>query len=246
MIRGLWTSAGAMTPAVRAQEILANNMANATTGGFRQDRLAFHREVGSGAAASPAGVGGPADPAAAAAPSLVDRLDLSSGALETTEDRYHLALSGPGFFTVEGPEGDLYTRDGSLRRAADGTLLHRSGYPILTEGGTITVPPSADFTVASDGTVLVNGAPAGKLRIAALSDPLALSHAGAGLVRSDVPGDTDESTRVIQGSLEGANVDPVGTMVEMMSLLRSFEANQRAIVAQDGSLGRLIQWAAGS
>jgi flagellar basal-body rod protein FlgF len=245
MIRGLWTSAGAMGPAMRAQEILANNMANAATGGFRQDRLAFHREVASGAAAS-APSGAPGEPGSSASPTLVQKVDTSAAALETTGDRYHLAVTGSGFFTVQGPDGELYTRDGSLRIGEDGTLLHRSGYPILTEGGTITVPPSADFVVNPDGTVLVNGSPAGKLRLTTLSDPQALSHAGAGLVRSDTPGETDTSSRVLQGSLEGANVDPIGTMVEMMSLLRGFEANQRAITAQDGSLGKLIQWAAGS
>jgi flagellar basal-body rod protein FlgF len=261
MIRGLWISAGGMTPAVRAQEILANNLANAATGGFRQDRLAFHRELspateGQGVArvagvagtAGTVGAAGPSSGAAtagSAAPSLVDRLDLSAGSMETTGSKFHLAVSGPGYLVVQGPDGELYTRDGTLQRATDGTLQHRSGYPILSEGGAISVPPGADFTVAADGTVFVDGSPSGKLRVVALPDPTAVHHAGAGLLSSDVPGETDSASRVVQGSLEGANVDPVLTMVDMMGLLRGFEANQKAIVAQDGSLGRLIQWAAG-
>jgi flagellar basal body rod protein FlgG len=251
MIRGLYTSAAAMTPAMRAQEILANNLANAATGGFRQDRLAFHRIAGGEPAAGPPGAAGAASApgasgpdAPSARPELIERVDLSPGSTEATGSRFHLAVSGPGFFVVQGPEGELYTRDGTTQLGPDGSLLHRSGYPLLTEGGGVTVPPGAEFAVGSDGMVYIDGAPAGKLRLAALSDPTGLRHAGAGLLQSGTPAESDTTSRVLQGSLEGANVDPVLTMVDMMTLLRGFEANQKAILAQDGSLGRLIQWAA--
>jgi flagellar basal-body rod protein FlgF len=257
MIRGLWISAAALSPTTRAQEILANNLANAGTGGFRQDRVAFERVVQAAGAAS--GATGAAAPAGApgalgvsgveeglgAAPRLITRLDPGPGPLETTDSPYHLAVAGPGYFAVQGPDGELYTRDGTLQLAPDGTLLHRSGYPLLTEGGALTVPPGGDFTVASDGTVSVNGESRGKLRVVALPDPSSLSHAGTGLLRSAIPGEADATSRVIQGSLEGANVDPVLAMVDMVTLLRGFEANQRAIIAQDGTLGRLVQWANG-
>jgi flagellar basal-body rod protein FlgF len=244
MIRGLMVSADAMTPIQHAQEILSNNLANAVTGGFRQDRLAFHQAEESARGASlPAGSA--VESGSAAAPELVEQLDFRVGPLQATQDRLNLAISGPGFFVVQGPQGELYTRDGSLRLGADGTLLHRSGYPILTEGGPITLPPSAEFTVAADGTAMVNGAAAGKLRLVALPDTKGVQHAGEGLVRSDTPAETDAGSRVVQGFLEGANVDPVSTMVDMMALLHNYEANQKAILTQDGSLGRLIQWAAG-
>jgi flagellar basal-body rod protein FlgF len=255
MIRGLWISAGAMSPAMRAQEILANNLANAATGGFRQDRVAFEQVVlqaGAASASSAASAGASAsegvfgaEEGAGAAPRLVTRLDAGPGPLETTESPFNLAVAGPGYLAVQGPEGELYTRDGTLQLSPDGTLLHRSGYALLTEGGAITVPPGGSFTVASDGTVSINGEARGKLRVVALPDPASLSHAGAGLLRSAVPGEADTTSRVIQGSLEGANVDPVLAMVDMVSLLRGFEANQRAIIAQDGTLGRLVQWANG-
>jgi flagellar basal body rod protein FlgG len=257
MIRGLWISAAALSPTTRAQEILANNLANAATGGFRQDRVAFERVVQDvGAASDATGTAAPAGTRGAsgmpgveeglgAAPRLVTRIDPGPGPLETTDSPFHLAVSGPGYFAVQGPDGELYTRDGTLQLAPDGTLLHRSGYPLLTEGGALTVPPGGAFSVASDGTVSVNGESGGKLRVVTLSDPSSLSHAGTGLLRSAAPGEADATSRVIQGSLEGANVDPVLAMVDMVSLLRGFEANQRAIIAQDGTLGRLVQWANG-
>jgi len=266
MIRGVHISAGALGPAMRAQEILANNLANASAGAFRQDRIAFHRALGGllpdasgdgtapaeaqgGAGATAAGLAGGADVAAeavsSAAPTVTARLDLGPGPLETTGGRLHLAVNGPGFFAVQGPEGELYTRDGSLRLGPDGDMLHRSGYPLLTEGGALRVPPGSEFTVAADGTVFLDGSPAGKLRLVALPDVAGLRHAGQGLLSSAVPGEADASSQVIQGALEGSNVDPVLAMVDMVALLREFEANQRSLLVQDGSLGRLISWAAG-
>jgi len=165
--------------------------------------------------------------------------------METTGNRLHLAVSGNGFLAVQGPEGELYTRDGALRLSEDGTVVHRSGYPLLTEGGAITIPPGSSFDVASDGTVFIDGAPGGKIRVAALPDASEIRHAGAGLVSYTGEAEADTSSGLVQGALEGSNVDPVSTMVEMMALVRGMEANQKAIVAQDGSLGRLIQWAAG-
>jgi flagellar basal body rod protein FlgG len=287
MIRGIWISASAMEPMIRAQEILANNLANAGTSGFRQDRFAFHGAntpglpTGpAGAAAEPAGAAprltgssgnasgaaaaatGAASPSTAAssptaarpgsaaqlgsaeAPVLTGKIDLESASFETTGDQFHLAIAGPGFFTVQGPEGELYSRDGTLQRATDGTILHHSGYPLMTEGGNLVVPKGSELTVGLDGTAFVDGSAVGKLRIAAL-DSQQLSHAGAGLVRSAQPAGTDTESRVLQGSIEGANVNGVLAMIEMMELQRGFEANQRAILTQDGSLGRLVQWASG-
>lgn len=257
MIRGLFISAAALSPTTRAQEILANNLANSATGGFRQDRVAFERVVqeagaavgatgtgaGTGTSGAVSGLG--VEEASGAAPRLVTRLDPGPGPLETTDSPYHLAVSGPGYLAVQGPDGELYTRDGTLQLAPDGTLLHRSGYPLLTEGGALTIPPGGALSVASDGTVSVNGESRGKIRVVTLPDPSSLSHGGTGLLRSAVPGEADTTSRVIQGSLEGANVDPVLAMVDMVTLLRGFEANQRAIIAQDGTLGRLVQWANG-
>ncbi len=245
MIRGLWISAAALDPAAKAQEILANNLANVQTGGFRQDRLAFHRVAADALGAPAPPPFGPAADTRVAAPILAQTVDLSEGTVETTSNPEHVALQGPGFFAVQGPSGELYTRDGSLHRGTDGTVLHQSGYPLLTDSGPLVVPPDSEMVVGSDGTVFVDGTPRGRLKVVSLPDPTALRHAGRGLIASDQPGVEDRSSRVVQGALESGNVDPVGSMVEMMSLVRTYEANQRAILTQDQSLGRLISWASG-
>ncbi len=258
MIRGLYVSAGAMTPAMRAQEILANNLANVSTGGFRQDRLAFHglldrrtaaamEERAQAAEGLPAGgvPGDPGRPHGTVTPGLASGMDLSAGAMETTGNALHLAVTGTGFLGVQGPDGELYTRDGALRLTDEGTLVHRSGYPLITGGGALMLPPGATFDVASDGTVLINGTPGGRISLFTLPEAAMIRHAGAGLISYAGDAEGDTASTLVQGALEGSNVDPVSIMVEMMALLRGMEANQKAISAQDGSLGRLIQWAAG-
>ena len=225
MNRGIQVSAAALTPLSRAQEILANNLANVSTTGFRQDRIGFERLL------------------ASATPSLGRQIALDPGALDTTGGVLDLALVGPGFFTVQTPDGLAYTRDGSLSLDAEGQLVHRSGNPIVGEGGPIQLPPGATFEVAADGTVRVNGAAEGRLQIVTFTDPSTLRHAGRGLLTSETPGETLETARVAQGSIEASNVDPVGTMVEMMTLLRSFEANHSALMTQDQTLAQLVRWA---
>ena len=246
MNRALRTAATGMYAQQLTVDVIANNLANVNTTGFKQDRFAFHRELAAGASApagSGASGGGVVQNSPAGVPQLVGKLDVSPGSFETTGSPLHLSISGPGFFAVQGPEGELYTRDGSLLRGADGTITTRSGYPLLTDGGTLTVSPSAALAFGADGTVYVDGSPQGKVKLVALPDASQITHAGSGLVRSAQPAQEDTVSRVVQGSLEGANVDPVSTMVQMTELLHDYQANQSALLTQDGSLGKLIQWA---
>ncbi|MCA9756801.1 MAG: flagellar basal-body rod protein FlgF [Candidatus Eisenbacteria bacterium] len=259
MNRGIRVSAAALTPLARAQEILANNLANVSTTGFREDRVGFERllaataQPGPGGANAGAQAGGTPAPGAAgagggagaslAAPALGRRVDLESGAIDTTGGPLDLALVGPGFFTVQTPDGPAYTRDGSLSLDPEGQLVHRSGNPLLGEGGPITLAAGSLFEVDTDGTVRVDGEAQGRLQVVTFDDPTTLRHAGRGLLASDTPGTPLETARVVQGSLESSNVDPVGTMVEMMTVLRSFEANHNALMTQDQTLAQLVRWA---
>lgn len=261
MNRGIRVSAAALTPLARAQEILANNLANVSTTGFREDRVGFERllattaQPGTGGAnagvqpggAAPTGAGATGGPNAAgalgAAPALGRKVDLEAGALDTTGGPLDLAIVGPGFFTVQTPDGPAYTRDGSFSLDAEGQLVHRSGNPLMGEGGPITLAAGSVFEVDTDGTVRVDGEAQGRLQVVSFTDPTTLRHAGRGLLASDVPGEPLETARVVQGSLESSNVDPVGTMVEMMTVLRSFEANHNALMTQDQTLAQLVRWA---
>ena len=233
-MRGLVTSGSVLQPAFDLQQILANNLANSGVAGFRADRAAFERIL----EAHPLR---PGDPLARIG--LTARIDESSGPLEETGQPLHLALQGPGYFAVSTPEGERYTRMGDFVLGAEGALQTRSGAQIQTENGPVVVPAAGEFVVAPDGGVLVNGQPAGRLRIVTFPDPTGLRHLGQGLLASDAEPEAAAGYQILQGRLEGSNVSPIHTMVEMMALLRFAEANQRAFQAQDGALEGLIQWA---
>ncbi len=239
MVKGIHTSGGAMRAALVAQEILANNLANAGTTGFRQTKTAFRL--------SPA-MGPPTDGAAPTAPmpEVVTRMDQAPGAFQVTEAPLDFAIRGDGFFAVQTDDGERYTRGGHFRLAEDGTLVTSQGHPVLADGGPVVVPLDAQLEVGADGSLIASGQSLGRLQVITFEEGTGgLRYVGSGLLAADGEPVPAEDAQVLQGVLESPNVSPVQAMVDMIALMRHFEMNQRAIRTQDETLGRLIDWARG-
>lgn len=235
MVKGILASAGAMRPALLAQDILANNLANARTDGFRGDRTAFQL------VASRAPGGGPIEETALA-PQLATRIDPRPGSFQVTDRPLDVALQGDGYFVVNTPDGERYTRAGHFLTSAEGSLVTPAGHEVLADGGAITLPGGAQVTITAQGQVLADGNLLGQLQVVSFPDEPAFSHAGGGLLATDSGAEPAENVRVLQGVIEGPNVEPVQAMVDMITLLRHFEMNQKALQAQDESLGNLLSW----
>ncbi len=209
--------------------MLANNLANAGTAGYKGDREFYGLYVSSEAA----------DPLAAGlAPStmpVIERhwTDYSQGTLTPTGNPLDLALSGEGFFGVNGPSGVLYTRNGDFRLSAAGILTTAEGYAVRTvAGGVIQAGSSSPPEVSADGTVQQDGAVLGQLAIAGFQDSPALLTQGAGYFRA-APGAVEASvagTEVQQGKIEAANISPAEGAVRLVSIMRQFEMLQKAIL----------------
>lgn len=234
MVKGILTSAGAMRPALAAHSILANNLANANTAGFRQDRVAFQQLL-AGEPGSPA-------TALAGAPGLTTGLDLTAGAYEVTDRPLDVAIQGEGFFVVQTPDGPRYTRGGQLKVGDGGVLATPQGHPLMGDGGPLTVPPEGAVSIAPSGEVRSGDTLIGRLQIVRLPEGSTPEHTGGGLLAVDGEVGPAPRARVLQGVVEGANVEPVQAMVDMITLLRHFEMNQKALQAQDESLGHLLSW----
>ena len=227
-------------------EILSNNIANANTVGFKQDKTQFQAYYASALENS--------NPQTAASTNasqaadfwfeLTSHTDHSSGPLRKTGNRFDLAIKGNGFFCVETPEGIQYTRRGNFGIDVNGNLVTREGWPVLGEGGEIYVESQADFTdkdgheiiVHGDGSVEVDGNTVGKLRIVDFPDPQLLIKAGnTNFVVG--PSNTAESEaadyRISQGMIELSNVDAVRMMTELIETLRGFESYQKVIRSID-------------
>ncbi|MBI1319543.1 MAG: flagellar basal-body rod protein FlgF [Candidatus Hydrogenedens sp.] len=245
MIQGLYTAAGGMLAVEKRQEAIANNIANAATPGYKRAQpvqLGFY-QVFQTAMRRPAWHR--ADTAPSGGVKLVDTYpSLQSGILQDTGNDMNLALQGPGFFVVDTPAGERYTRAGSFTIDPDGHLATGDGFKVQSASGQPLAIGSGSFNVGEDGTITVDGEPAGRIRMVEFAQPYRLQHEGGNLLRAsqEVEQQRAESadTRLVQGRLEMSNVSLPQEMGGMMLGLRAYEANQRVITTIDETMGRLI------
>ena len=229
MIRGLYGAASALDVASQAQDTIAQNLAHATVPGYRAHGVTF--ETFSHGHNSRA----PSSSAMGAQASKIYS-DFRPGAMQYTGQPLDVALEGDGFFVVKGPDGPLYSRDGVLRRSANGQLQNASGLPLEGEGGPITIPADASsLVIDKDGTVRANKAAVGRIKVARFADPDKLTPAGTTLFKAPAGVSPEESKdKVVQGYRELSNVQPAFELVAMIRNSRYFEAAQRAMRRPDG------------
>jgi len=208
-------------------DLIANNLANVTTAGFKPDVLVTRsfRSVLQEAAASSAGL-----EAAASRPRF------EQGDLVSTGNPLDVALEGDGFLTVLTPDGERYTRAGVFVLDADNQLTTQDGFPVMGKGGPVTVN-GTEIVIGSRGEIMVDGAQVDELRVVDFEKPYDLQRAGRNMYVPQDPGATvrekPEETRVVQGFIESSAVDAVAEMVRMIEVMRAFEANQKAVTAWD-------------
>ena len=226
----LISAASGMRARMESLEMLANNLANSSTGGFKTDRE-FYSLYTAAEAAEPAAEGLAPDPDAAP---VIQRhwTDLSQGSIRQTGNATDLALDGSGFFTVNSPGGVLYTRNGSLKINAGGTLTTGEGYPLVTtDGKTITLQSSRPFEVSTNGTVTQDGQALGQLAIVNFPDQTAIDKRGLNFFFSVDPKMKPQPAQaeVRQGTLEQSNVGSAESAVRLVSVMRQFESLQKAM-----------------
>ena len=246
---GLYTAYLGMRARLRTVEVIANNVANASTTGFKADSLYYRSIEAAELEAARLAVQGdttaaqPNDPAAGAnaAPALLPSralgvvsggmMDFSTGSLRQTGRSLDVALEGDGFLVIQTPRGERYTRDGALTLDVNGQLVTARGDLVVGEGGPITVRPG-EVSIGEDGRIKVAGQEMGQLKLVRFQTPrTALSKEGDSLfvaTGSEQP-QAATQTYVRQGMLESSNVNPVGEMAALMQNNREFEALQRSV-----------------
>jgi flagellar basal-body rod protein FlgF len=225
MNSGMYAALSGNLSAMRRLEVISNNLANASTPGFKADQIQFESVL--------AGVKNPSTQD----PSLSNErfsTDFTSGPLQKSDNVLDVALDGDGFFVVQTPQGPAYTRQGNFHRGAGGKLVTADGYEVQGQGGPISVA-GGRIQIGGDGVVTVDGSPAGTLAQVDFPKPYALSKAGAGLF---VPADpqtatTPSSAQVKQGFLESSNVKVVVEMARMIETSRYFESCAKAVKSYD-------------
>ena len=154
-----------------------------------------------------------------------------AGPIKETGNALDVALVGPGFFGVQTPDGVQYTRAGNLTINQTGELVTASGYRVADQGsGTITIPPDAkEISIDKQGVISTDQGPIGSLMVAEFQNYQSLKPAGNGLYTSTEPATPAQSTTVIQGRLEGSNVQPVVEMTRMIDVSREYQAMQNVM-----------------
>ncbi len=212
----------------RQLDVVANNIANMNTAGFRAERVMFE-------AALAAGGRRPDDKVAF----TIDRAtytDLRQGSLVVTGNDYDIAIDGDGWFEVQTPDGARYTRDGRLHRDADGQLVNAGGLPVLDDNGQPIVVPAdrGRLSVSGDGVVSADGEMVARLRVVRFDQPQGLRQTGGLLFAAD-PGIEPlpaPDARIAQGSVEQSNVSGVMEMARMIELHRDYQSVTRMM--EDG------------
>ena len=218
---------------MREMRIIANNLANMSTTGYRQEGLLFSEylhDMGGGETLS-------------MATARVRNTSFQQGALKQTDGPLDLAIEGAGFFLVETPQGERLTRAGSFTPNAQGDLVTADGYRVLDSGGApIFVPPDAGrIEVAADGTLGAQDRLLGQIGIVRPLEDSDLVREDGVLFRSEQGFEPAPEARVLQGFTEASNVDVVSQLARMIEVQRAYELGQSFLETEDQRLRTAMQ-----
>jgi len=256
MWRGLYTAATGMITESKRTDVIANNLANSDTSGYKRDvavtsefepmlvkRLYDYNEREDITAFRGFHVGDKNKPRVGTVGlgSYVDEigLDRAQGSMETTGNPLDVAIAGEGYFAVQTTQGVRYTRDGAFYKDAEGVLRNTKGQAVLSRQGTeIRIPREASrIGFGVQGEVYADDQQIGQLQLAAFDDPRAVLKQGDNLFYAQEGAEPRQAAgEVQQGMLERSNANVINEMVELINNQRIYEANAKAVITQDTML----------
>ncbi|MHB0874961.1 MAG: flagellar hook-basal body protein [Anaerolineae bacterium] len=226
-MRGVYSATSIMLAGLDYQAVVAKNLANANTTGYKADRVSLSQfeslllELN----------GNDSDPLGMGVGAGVAPVDLDQGPLKETGRALDIGISGSAFLAVQTPDGMRLTRDGSLGLNAQRQLVVGDGYQVLGTNGPITLP-EGEVAISEDGRVFVDGQLVQALSLYVFDDPTTAQKAGENLFQATGRQAVAGEAQVLQGYLEGSNVDIADSMSKMMAVMRTYEAAQRVVLAQ--------------
>jgi flagellar basal-body rod protein FlgG len=244
MIRGIYAAGSGMLAETTRTDVIANNLANVNTAGYKKDiavckdfRSMLIQRINDGPnrpTIGSLGVG-----------SVVDEVATihTTGGVRPTGNKYDLAIEGNGYFVIETPAGERYTRNGSFTRSSQGELVTQDGYRVLGQGGAIQMgDPESKVYIAEDGRVFVDNAETNTLRVAVFADEKQLVKEGASLFAPGAGQQAEEAEAITvrDGYIENSNVNAVAEMVNLITAYRAYEINGKAVHAHDQMLDKAV------
>lgn len=236
MDSGYYAACTALMAKTQALDLVANNLANTSTPGYRAQHGIFRSLLAAASmhlvsnlnqAVNQYGILGGS------------QLDLGQGSLERTGNDLDFAIQGPAFFVVQNDKGRFYTRDGNFQVSPQGQLVTASGDAVMGENGIIRIV-GGPVAVSPDGTVSINGAVAGKLAMVEFRPGTSLESVGKTNYSAPAGSDSQAThSSLVQGSLESSNVNAVASAVELVSVQRNAEMMQRALYLFHSEFNRI-------
>ena len=223
----------------RQLEIVANNLANMSTNGYKSSQMMFVEHV-----VKSKGGERLISPKLTYTRDIATRIDVTDGAIETTGNPLDMAIRNDGFFVVRDAQNkEFYTRNGQFRLDTNRQIVNQQGYALLSSGGQpITLGPNdAEINVGRDGTISTENGQLGKLRIVRFENTQDLARTSASLFTSDTQPVDVASPDIIQGALEGSNVEPILEMAKMIELHRNYESAKSFIEREDERQKEMIR-----
>jgi flagellar basal-body rod protein FlgF/flagellar basal-body rod protein FlgG len=227
MDSGFYAACTALMARSQTLDLVANNLANVSTPGYRAQHDSFSSLLATAAGAPLSGLNLAVNDYSVLGDS---QLDLSQGTLERTGNELDLGIQGRGWFSVQTPDGELFTRDGNFHVSPKGELVTSAGDKVLGSDNRPIPIVGAPVSVGPDGTISVNGALAGQLKL--VDFPVGTPLESVGKTYYSAPDKTAvpaTQASVQQGMLEGSNVNPVASSVELITVQRYAELIQRAL-----------------
>ncbi len=216
----------------RQMDVVANNLANMSTHGYKSGQMMFVEHL-----IKSKGGDKLLTPNLSYVRDIATMTDTRPGAIEHTGNPLDIAIQGEGFLTVQTPEGERYTRNGRLQLDNTGQLVNQAGQPVLANGGSPVVfaPEDTQIVISKDGTISTNNGDLGKLKIVSFDNEQSLSRtSGALFATTDAnPAKTVDSPVILQGAVEGSNVEPILEMASMIEVHRAYDGIKNFIDRED-------------
>ncbi|MCK8816384.1 flagellar basal-body rod protein FlgF [Natroniella sulfidigena] len=241
MIRGLYTSASGMAANLEQNDTISNNLSNLNTSGYKKQLATKHEfpsyllhrtdqqvtptgKIGSGV--------------------MVDEIktDHGNGSFKKTGNDFDWAVQGEGFFTIQTPQGERYTRSGEFTLNDQGEVVTQDGHPVLGENGILQVPFEGEISIDNNNNLLVDEMVIDSIRVTGFEDKNGLTREGSNLFAAGPEVDNVflATGGVVQGYLEESNVNAIEEMTRMINNTRNYEANQKGIQAHDDTMGKAV------
>lgn len=224
MDNGIYIALSRQMGLFRDMEATAHNIANADTVGYNAEKIMFDDYL----------VRSADGPKQAYTSDVASYRDTTEGPMKSTGNPLDVAISGPGYFTVETPLGERYTRAGSFEVNAQGVLVTKEGYPVLDQGGAPIIFQQEDneISIGEAGNIVVDGEDRGAIGVVEFDNPQMLERLSATMFKADGASRPAEESRVLHGVLEGSNVQPVMELTRMMTVTRNVSSTAKLIEAQ--------------